>query len=297
MSKPRIECVVDARAEIGEGPVWDERRRVLFWVDISGRILHCFDPSSGDDRVISLPEEIGCVALCLRGEGLIAAMKSGFARLDAASGELEYLHDPEADRPGNRFNDGACDTGGRLWAGTMKMDETRAQPIGALYRFGPVGACLRILDGLWTPNGLAFSPDGRTMYLSDSHPSVRTIWALDYDPGNGVASNRRTFFDTRTLAGRPDGGAVDADGCYWMAGVGGWQLVRFTPGGIVDRIIDMPVEKPTKIAFGGPRLDVMYVTSIGRGIAREARLRQPYAGGLFAVEAGVAGLPANRFGL
>ena len=167
---------------------------------------------------------------------------------------------------------------------------------GALYRFGPDGACPRVLDGLWTPNGLAFSPDGRTMYLSDSHPSVRTIWALDYDPDNGVASNRRTFFDTQTLAGRPDGGAVDADGCYWMAGVGGWQLVRFTPGGIVDRIIDMPVEKPTKIAFGGARLDVMYVTSIGRGIAREARLRQPHAGGLFAVEAGVAGLPANRFG-
>jgi sugar lactone lactonase YvrE len=125
---------------------------------------------------------------------------------------------------------------------------------------------------------------------------VRTIWACDHDPDSGAVTNRRVFVDTHGLAGRPDGGTVDAEGCYWMAGVGGWQLVRFTPDGEVDRIVDLPVEKPTKIAFGGKDLDVLYVTSIGKDPTPGTEARQPQAGGIFAVRVpGVTGLPQPRF--
>ena len=145
-------------------------------------------------------------------------------------------------------------------------------------------------------NGLAFSPDGRTFYLADSAAPVRTIWACDYEPASGEIGERRVFVDTHGLAGRPDGGTVDADGCYWMAGIGGWQLVRFTPKGVVDMIVDLPVEKPTKPAFGGADLGTIYVTSIGSGLSEGTEARQPQAGGLFALRVpGVQGLPQPRF--
>ena len=126
------------------------------------------------------------------------------------------------------------------------------QPVGALYRLWPDRRCERLFDRLTVTNGCAFSPDGNIFYFSDSEASVRTIWACDHDAASGALTNRRVFVDTHGLAGRPDGGAVDAEGCYWMAGIGGWQLVRFTPAGTVDRIVEVPVEKPTKVAFGGP---------------------------------------------
>jgi sugar lactone lactonase YvrE len=156
--------------------------------------------------------------------------------------------------------------------------------------------CEKLIDGLIVTNGCAFSPDGRRFYFSDSEPSIRTIWACDHDPDSGALTNRRVFVDTHGLAGRPDGGTVDADGCYWMAGVGGWQLVRFTPQGKVDRIIDLPVEKPTKVAFGGRDLDVLYVTSIGVPSAAGGDPRQPQAGGIFALHVpGVRGIAQPRF--
>ena len=156
------------------------------------------------------------------------------------------------------------------------------------------GRWTRHFDPVFTTNGMCFSPDGRTMYLSDSNPGVRTIWACDYDTDTGTPTNRRVFFDTREVAGRPDGGTVDADGCYWMAGVGGWQLVRITPQGKVDRIVEMPVEKPTKPMFGGPRLDTLFVTSIGMGMEDDPK--QPLAGSLFSITGlGVTGVPQPRF--
>ena len=152
------------------------------------------------------------------------------------------------------------------------------------------------MDEVYTTNGLAFSPDGRTMYLSDSNPSVQTIWACDYDPDTGEPSNRRVFFDARAVAGRPDGGTVDADGCYWMAGVSGWQLVRLTPRGEIDRIVEMPVERPTKPMFGGTNLDTLYVTTIGSKLTPGTETKQPQAGGLFAVRGlGITGVPQVRF--
>lgn len=289
-----ISCVVDARAQIGEGAFWDAAGQVLWWVDIPAGTLYRYDPATGENAAFAVGEPVGCCAPRAAG-GLVLATRSGFHLFDPTTGARTALVDPERDRPGNRFNDGTTDPAGRFWAGTMQM-EGEPKPTGAFYRLDADRTCRRWLDGLYTTNGLAFSPDGRTMYLSDSNPLVRLIWACDYDLATGEPSRRRVFFDTRAVAGRPDGGTVDADGCYWMAGVSGWQLVRLTPAGRVDRIVDMPVERPSKPMFGGPGLDVLYVTSLGIGLTPGSEARQPQAGGLFAVTGlGVRGLPQAPF--
>ena len=288
----KVDCVLDVKAQLGEAPLWCEREQVLWWADIEGRALHRFDPATGRDTSIALPKRIGCFAL-REGGGFVVALEDGFHFLDGQGGLVPII-DPEADRPGNRFNDGTTDPAGRMIAGTMPMGPR--EPVGALYRLWPDRRCERLFDRLTVTNGCAFSPDGRVFYFSDSEASVRTIWACDYDVEGGGISNRRVFVDTHGLAGRPDGGAVDADGCYWMAGVGGWQLVRFTPAGAVDRIIEVPVEKPTKVAFGGAMLDTLFVTSIGTGLSAGTEARQPQAGGIFATRVpGVVGLVQPRF--
>ena len=195
----------------------------------------------------------------------------------------------------HRFNDGSVDPAGRFWAGTMPKsgprDAAAGEPgDGTLFCLETDGSCRAVLDGFYIQNGLAFSPDGTRMYLSDSYKPVRTIWVFDYETETGTPSNRRTFFDTNVVAGRPDGAAMDAEGCYWMAGVDGWQILRLTPAGAVDRSIPVPVEKPTCLAFGGPRLEQLYITSMGRSlITPGSEDRQPKAGGIFVCEPGVTG--------
>lgn len=289
----QVDCVLDAKAQVGEGALWCEREQALWWVDIDSRALHRFDPATGQNRTWTMPSRIGCFVF-REGGGMVVALENGFHFYDPKTEKLEPIVDPETDKPDNRFNDGTPDPKGRFIAGTMPMGPRK--PVAAFYRLSPDRRCEKLFDGLTVTNGSAFSPDGRTFYFSDSEPSIRTIWACDHDLDSGAMSNRRVFFDTRSLAGRPDGGTVDADGCYWMAGVSGWQLVRFTPKGEVDRIIDMPCEKPTKIAFGGRAFDTLYVTSIGIGLAPGTEARQPNAGGLFALRVpGVQGLPQPRF--
>ncbi|MEM7045046.1 MAG: SMP-30/gluconolactonase/LRE family protein [Pseudomonadota bacterium] len=291
----QIDCVVDAKAKTGEGAFWDIDRQCLWWVDIPSGIVYRYDPSSGENRAHQLDEPVGCLAPTVKGD-LLLATRSGFWRFDPETSAMTALHDPEADRPANRFNDGTTDSKGRLWAGTMKDDGTPPSPEGAFYRLDPDLTSIKWVDGIYTTNGLAFSPDGRTMYSADSNPSVQTVWAADYDIETGMPGERRPFFDAREVAGRPDGGTVDADGCYWMAGVSGWQLVRITPAGKIDRIIELPIERPSKPMFGGSTLDVLYVTSIGTGLTAGSEARQPHAGGLFAITGlGIQGLPQTRF--
>lgn len=289
----RVDCVLDAKAMLGEAAMWDEQEQALWWADIDGKSLHRFDPETGHDRVWDLPQRVGCFAFRKSG-GFLLALQNGFHFFDPVTKVLDAIVDPEADRVENRFNDGTPDPVGRFVAGTMPTGPR--VPVGALYRLWPDGHCEKLFDNLAVSNGCAFSPDGKTFYFADSEMRVRTIWACDYDKDSGAVTNRRVFVDTHDLAGRPDGGTVDADGCYWMAGVSGWQLVRFTPAGKVDMIVPMPVEKPTKIAFGGKDLDTLFVTSIGHGLAADAPVRQPHAGGLFALRVpGVKGLPTWRF--
>ncbi|HEY8594211.1 MAG TPA: SMP-30/gluconolactonase/LRE family protein [Devosiaceae bacterium] len=289
----RIESVSSLADRLGEGAVWDERDQALWWVDIPAGGIRRLSPGSGDYSAWEFGEPVGCLALREAG-GLVVATRSGFWFFDPATGERRHIADPEARLPDNRFNDGTTDMQGRLWAGTMK-DGGEPEKRGRFYRLDPDLQVTPWRDGIFTTNGLAFSPDGRTMYFSDSNPAVRTIWRCDYDTGTGIPSEPEVFFDTRSVAGRPDGGTVDSDGCYWMAGVGGWQVYRITPDGRVDRTIDVPVERPTKPMFGGRNLDVLYLTSIGAPLIADTT-NQPLAGQLLAITGlGVTGVPQARF--
>jgi sugar lactone lactonase YvrE len=188
---------------------------------------------------------------------------------------------------GMRFNDGRCDRQGRFWAGTMVQDMSLASTQGALYRFDEKGVLSApIVEGLITQNGLAWSPDGRTMYLSDSHPQRRLVWAYDFDPDTGTPTAQRVFADLHDYAGRPDGAAVDADGCYWTCANDAARLLRFTPHGKLDREIALPASKPSMCAFGGSDLKTLFVTTI-----RPATNATEDDGYAFALNAGVQGLP------
>ncbi len=194
---------------------------------------------------------------------------------------------------GMRFNDGRCDRQGRFVAGTMVMDMSLASPAGQVYSLQTPHNARTLLDGFITPNGMAFSPDGRTMYLSDSHPSVQLVWAFDYDTSAGTPSNRRVFIDMNLFPGRPDGAAVDSDGCYWICGNDAGLIHRFTPAGKLDYSLAVPVKKPAMCAFGGANLDTLFVTSIRpQGIDLSD---QPLAGGVFALKPGVRGLAEPAF--
>lgn len=287
-----IRCIADTHAAIGEGAVWDDREQCLWWVDIpAGRVFRT-DPVPGETRSYDWGEPVGCLAVRDSG-GLVLATKSGFWFFDPETGARTAIHDPEPHLPNNRFNDGTTDPSGRFWAGTMK-DGGAPEPLGSLYRLDPDLTVTRWRGALYTSNGLAFAPDGARMYFSDSYPQVRRIWCCDYDAATGTPGAPDLYFDTASVAGRPDGATVDAEGHYWQAGVSGWQIYRISPQGAVVATIDMPVQKPFKPMFGGRNLDILFVTSIGAGLSDDAR--QPQAGGLFAITGlDVTGLPQTRF--
>ena len=292
MNTPKIEMVLESHSRVGEGAVWSVEEQALYWVDIPPGHLNRFDPSNGENTVHQMPTEIGCFALLDDGSGAIVALNNGFHNFDFENETLTLIANPKADEPDNRFNDGTTDPVGRFLAGTMPLGEQGDQPQGSLYILDLDGSTRKLKSGLWIQNGLAFSPDGRTLYLADTNNGGGVIWAYDYDVDTGTPSNERPFVDCDEYASSPDGGTIDTDGCYWMAGVRGWELLRFTPDGELDRRIEMPVEKPSKIAFGGANLDVMYVTTIGNvGPDGKGDPKQPFAGCLFAIEAGVQGLP------
>jgi sugar lactone lactonase YvrE len=285
--------VLDARNMVGESPVWAVAEQALYWVDIPARRLWRLDAATGQTQQWATAQMPGCIALRQSG-GWVCAMETGFFQLlpapdgTVAAQELASVHHA---RPGMRFNDCRCDRQGRMRAGTMLLDMAAAQPVGALHGLERDGSVRQLVDGLVVSNGLAFSPDGRTMYLSDSHPSVQTIWAFDYDTDSGTPGNRRLLADMNPLPGRPDGAAVDADGCYWICATDAGLIHRFTPQGVLDRSLAVPVKKPTMCAFGGSRLDTLYVASI-----RPANIDlsdQPLAGGLFALNPGICGLPES----
>ncbi len=287
-----IECVAPTRSVLGEGAVWDIGDQRLWWVDILNGLIHCYDPESGTNDCFDFSEPVGCIARREQG-GLVVAAKSGFWFFDPRTGAREAIADPEAHLPDNRFNDGGTDAQGRFWAGTMK-DGGSPEALGTFYRLDLDLSVTAWRSGIWTTNGLTFSPDGRTMFFSDSNPAVRTIWASDYDISTGTPGSPRTFFDTTAVKGRPDGGTVDAEGCYWQAGIEGWALYRISPAGVLVQTVEVPVEKPTKPMFGGRNLDVLFFTSLSLGLTDPDA--QPEAGSLHAITGlGIKGIPQTRF--
>jgi sugar lactone lactonase YvrE len=283
-----VELVAESGDQLGECPLWDEREGALYWVDSRAPALKRLAADTGQTSVLPLPETIGSIAFRARG-GMLAATRSGIHFLDPASGALERVAAPESHLPDNRFNDGRCDRQGRFWAGTMC--DVRRDPAGTLYRLDPDLACTPLRNAIIIPNSLAWSPDGHRMYFADTNR--HTIWAWDYDPATGAATRERVFADTG--AGRPDGSCVDADGCLWNAEYGAGRLVRYTPGGAVDRIVELPVANPTCCCFGGAGLDEIYVTSARQRLTPAELAQQPLAGSVLALRPGVRGLPESRF--
>jgi sugar lactone lactonase YvrE len=284
------ELILDARNGTGESPVWHVAEQALYWVDIPGRAIHRWSPTQGQ-RQWATEEMPACIAATAQPGYWLCGMQSGlFALHLQADGHSAATRLATVDHalPAMRFNDGRCDRQGRFWAGTMHLDMAAAHAVGAWYRWGAGDTALapQLRDCI-VPNGLAFSPDGKTMYLSDSHPNVQTVWAFDYDTDSGTPHNRRLFVDMRPLPGRPDGAAIDVDGGYWICGNDAGLVHRFTPDGRLDRSLAVPVKKPAMCAFGGARLDTLYVTSIRpAGDLSD----QPLAGGVFALSPGTQGI-------
>jgi len=285
-----IECVLPAAALLGEGALWDAADRVLWWLDIKGRLIHRFDPATGAGGSWPTPHDVGSLAVRARG-GLVVAMGHGFYGFDPDSGGFAVLATPESDLPENRFNDGKPDRQGRFWAGSLHDPET--QPSGSLYRLDADLSWHRLVQGITASNALAFAPDGRTLYYGDS--ARRTVWAWDLDPDDGSIRNRRVFIELAAGEGAPDGAAVDAEGGYWLTQPGGWTVARYDPGGRRDRAIRLPVQNPTCVAFGGADLRTLYCTTCRWGLSEAEQRAQPLAGHLFALDVGVAGLPDAAF--
>jgi sugar lactone lactonase YvrE len=282
--RPQFTLFHEARLAVGESPLWDEGRLCLWWVDVEGRTIHRRGLADGDHRSWIIPEAPAALALD-EGGGLIVAAGLGWHGFDAATGALALIAPCPAQRPRTRFNDGVVDARGRFWTGTLH--EAR-EPLGELFCLHE-GRTFSAAGGLRTQNGCAISPDGKTFYLADSHPDIRTIWAHDFNMEAGSLENRRVFH--RPRQGRPDGAAMDADGCLWFAAVDGGCIVRLDPQGREIEAIALPVSRPTKPAFGGERLGTLFVTTMSLGTDAAS---EPLAGSVFAIETGVRGLPMPR---
>jgi sugar lactone lactonase YvrE len=275
---------------LGESPLWDERAGCLWWVDIRQPAIRRLDPSTAALQTWPMPALVGCIALT--GDGrLLVALPQQLALFDGSTGELQPFVEPPPMPADHRFNDGRCDRQGRFWVGSMN-NITRA-PEGTLYRLE--GSTLTaVRDGVCIPNSLAFSPDGRTMYFADS--LKYELYAYPYDAGRGLPGAQTVIAKT-TPPGFPDGSTVDAEGFLWNAEFNGARLVRYAPDGRIDRVVPMPVPRPTCCAFGGPGLDVLYVTTASQNMTPAELEAQPLAGALLALDVGVRGLPEPRFAL
>jgi sugar lactone lactonase YvrE len=287
-----VHCAIDVRNTIGESPLWSAREAALYWVDIPDGLIHCWQPETGARRLWQLPVAIGSIGLRASG-GLVVAMRSGFHLFDLQTEALTFLCHPEPNLPSNRLNDGKVSPEGRFWAGTMD-DRPQKEPVGSLYRLDADHRCTRMVGDVKVSNGLAWSPDGRTMYHSDSRGGA--IYHHAYDPQTGAIGRRELFVQMHPEWGRPDGGATDEEGCYWSCGVSASRVNRFSPTGELIEYVTMPVSHPTMPCFGGPDGRTLYVTSLREGLSAAELAQSPQAGGVFMLDAGVAGAPAALYG-
>lgn len=287
-----ISVLADVKPLLGEGPLWDVEEERLYFIDSLGRRVFRCTAVGGEMRAWTVPGPIG--AMCLRASGgAIVALADGFHALDLDTGETAHLIDPEPGMNGNRLNDGKVDPGGRFLCGSMDMGE--ADPTGTLWRLDPDLSVHEVETGIICSNGPCWAPDGRTLYFADSFTGA--ISAFDYDPAAGAATGRRTFARMPSdRGGAPDGATVDAEGGVWSACVFDGRLFRFTPDGAVDRAIEMPVRKITSVAFGGPELGTLYVTSMAEPPLPKYPGDGPLRGATFRIDGlGVRGRPEPRF--
>jgi len=285
---PEAELFVDARARLGEGPVWDARSGRLIWVDIEGAALHSTHPETGKTTTLPMPSPIG-IAVPRQSGGFLAALEDGFYSIDPDGG-TELIAEIDNRARGLRFNDGACDPAGRFLAGTMAYDFRPGA--GSLYRLEPDLSVSRLIDSVTISNGLGWSPDGGTMYYVDT-PTKR-IDAFDYDVASGAISRRRPFVEIEG-EGRGDGLCVDVDGAVWVALWPGWSVRRYLADGTLDAIVPLPVAEVSSCVFGGPSLDELFITTAWSTLSDEQRAAQPLAGSLFRASVGTRGIPRASF--
>ena len=287
-----VDLLLDAQALLGESPRWHAPEARLYWVDIDAHRIHRTDPATGATETMQLDQPVGCVAPRV-GDGLVMGLKDGCALIDA------WGEDPRAFGPAvlagiaeQRFNDGCVDAAGRFWIGSVTRD--KSNPGAMLFRLDPDGTLTPMLGGLLTSNGAAFSPDGRTFYHADT--PTHALHAYAVDPATGALGDGRLFHQFEQGKGRPDGGTVDAEGCYWSALWDGWRVVRLSPAGEILQTVEMPVQRPSMIALGGADLCTAFVTSAGKDLSDDARAAQPHAGGLFTFRVDVPGIVQPGFG-
>jgi sugar lactone lactonase YvrE len=286
------ELVLEARADLGEGPAWERHSSRLYWVDIHAGHLHIFNPSDGTDQRIDVGEFIGCAAP-RRAGGVVLGLRSGFALLDLPAEKLTRLVNPEPELPDNRFNDGKCDPAGRFLAGSM--DDAEIEASGSLYSLRPDGSVKTLLTGKRISNGLAWSPDQHTFYFIDT--PTRLVMAFDYDLATGGIANPRPAISVPPGLGWPDGMTSDAEGMLWVAMWGGAKLTRWdTASGRLLENIPIPALNVSSCCFGGPDLTDLYITSARKGMHAEQLAKYPLSGGLFRIHTDIEGMPTFEFG-
>lgn len=284
-----MRCLWAAGSLLGEGPVWDDRLSTLYFVDIRENVLAAFDDEAGG-RLLPLGDWPSCVALTENGDEIVCASRRGIERVRVSSRAARPTGAVVPLAPGMRFNDGKCDAAGRLWIGTM--DDAERSAVGALYRIGTGGEVSPVLTGLGVTNGLDWSPDDRWFYHTDS--LRRTISRFRFEPETGALSGGEPFAVVPASEGAPDGLTVDEEGFVWSAHWDGWRVTRYAPDGRVDRVIRLPVPRPTSVAFGGEDYRTLFITSACAGLSVEVLRQAPLSGALFACEPGPRGRPANR---
>lgn len=282
-----VECIWPIGMELGEGPVWVQAERAVYFVDIKGLYIHRLETETDVRTSWATPAQAGFIVPA-RGGGFVCGLRGGLHRFDPVAGTFALLAPIEADQAGNRTNDGFVDPAGRLWFGTM--DDSEREATGSLYSWTGQGHPLARDNGYGVTNGPAVSPDGRTLYHNDS--AAKTIYAFDL-AADGEISGKRVF--ARTNEGYPDGMAVDAEGGLWVALFGGWRIDRYSPGGEVIGSVPLPCANITKLAFGGDDLRTAYATTARLNLSPEDRAAQPLAGGLFRFGVDTPGLPPTVF--
>eukprot|EP01037_Dinobryon_pediforme_P012928 gene12928-13029_t len=273
--------------QLGEGAFWHDGEQALYFVDILKPALFRLDPATDALQSWAMPEPIGSFGICRDGRAIVA-LKGGVSFFDFATGRFEFIVNPEPDAALNRLNDGKVGPDGRFWVGSMH-DRPERLPTGALYCIDHDGRCARWLDGLKISNGLAWSPDGRTLYHSDT--TVPVLQAFDYDLATGDLSRQREIRRFTDADGRPDGAAMDVEGCYWSAGVSAGCVNRISPAGEILTRYEVPMQAPTMPCFGGPDMKTLFVTSL-----KNDRLGHAQWGTVVSFQVDVAGTKGSLFG-